>query len=185
MAGQWIARQHGEVAVEAILDAAERLFTRNDLTSVSMVDVAAEANCSRPTVYRYFESRHALMAAYLQRQVTRMIPQLQQAVAGQDVGAAALGIVLVRAVELVRESPPMLAWFASESTALALELACSNAEVLRLADEFAVGGGSVDTTVDKVEWAARAIISLAIAPHGDHAKELDFIRRFVVPVLLT
>jgi len=54
-------------ACERLLDATERCIVRDGLGSLGVAAVASEAGVSRPTVYRYFEDRHALIFATLVR----------------------------------------------------------------------------------------------------------------------
>jgi AcrR family transcriptional regulator len=52
-------------ARERLLEAAERCIARGGLAALSMAAVATEAGVSRPTVYRYFNDRRALLEATL------------------------------------------------------------------------------------------------------------------------
>lgn len=52
-------------ARERLLEAAARCIAQGGLPGLSMAAVAAEAGVSRPTVYRYFEDRSALLEATL------------------------------------------------------------------------------------------------------------------------
>jgi AcrR family transcriptional regulator len=64
-----VAGEAGTVAeaVEAILDAAERVLARREPLSISAV--AAEAGLSRVTVYAHFDDLQALLAATVERAV--------------------------------------------------------------------------------------------------------------------
>ena len=50
-------------ARERLVEAAGRCIVRDGLQATSLSSVAAEAGVSRPTVYRYFADRHALLLA--------------------------------------------------------------------------------------------------------------------------
>jgi len=52
-------------ARERLLEAASRCVARDGLAGLAMAAVAEEAGVSRPTVYRYFEDRRALLEATL------------------------------------------------------------------------------------------------------------------------
>src|SRR5262245_30937559 len=52
-------------ARERLLEAASRCIARDGLDALSMAAVASEAGVSRPTVYRYFADRRALLEATL------------------------------------------------------------------------------------------------------------------------
>ena len=71
-ANDWLGERRTEVAADRILDAAEELFTRHDPSSVGMNEIAKAAGCSRATLYRYFENREALRAAYVARETHRL-----------------------------------------------------------------------------------------------------------------
>lgn len=56
-----------EAREAAILDAAERVLTREGLRGASMAAIAAEAGMSKRTLYGLFDSRDALLAACVRR----------------------------------------------------------------------------------------------------------------------
>src|SRR5262245_39225928 len=56
-----------EAARERLLEAAARCIVRDGLAATGIASVADEAGVSRPTVYRYFEDRGALIEAALLR----------------------------------------------------------------------------------------------------------------------
>lgn len=58
-----------EDARARLLEAAARCIQRHGLEKTGISDVAAEAGVTRRTVYRYFESRDALVSAALVREV--------------------------------------------------------------------------------------------------------------------
>jgi len=55
-----------------ILEAAETMFARYGLAKTTMDDIAREAGVSRPTVYRYFDDRDALIAALIEVRSRRL-----------------------------------------------------------------------------------------------------------------
>jgi AcrR family transcriptional regulator len=56
---------------ERILEAADRLFYRRGIRAVGVDTVAAEAGISKRSLYDYFPSKEALIAAYLERRFLR------------------------------------------------------------------------------------------------------------------
>ncbi|HEX7926719.1 MAG TPA: helix-turn-helix domain-containing protein [bacterium] len=56
---------------ERILDVADRLFYHQGIRAVGVDAIAAEIGISKRTLYNYFPTKDALIAAYLQR---RMVP---------------------------------------------------------------------------------------------------------------
>lgn len=63
---------------ERIIDACLRVVSRYGVSKTTVDDVAAEAGCSRATVYRYFASREALSAAAMRREASRAMRELDR-----------------------------------------------------------------------------------------------------------
>ena len=59
-------------ATDRILDAAGRCFEAHGVAGTSIGDIARMAQCSRPTVYRYFADRDALRVAFVHREARRV-----------------------------------------------------------------------------------------------------------------
>jgi AcrR family transcriptional regulator len=76
---------------DELLDAAQRLFTRHGLAQTSVADIAAEAGVAKGSVYRYFDSKEALLSALKDRFFERMMGRLTEVVAAlPDAGFAEL-----------------------------------------------------------------------------------------------
>lgn len=58
---------------EQLLDAAERAFAARGYRDAGTADVAAAADVSEPTIYRYFESKRDLYLAMLERNSRRLL----------------------------------------------------------------------------------------------------------------
>jgi AcrR family transcriptional regulator len=63
---------------ERILDAAAALLPRYGLHKTTMEDIAREAGCARPTVYKHYPSREALLGSLLLREVGRYLEELDR-----------------------------------------------------------------------------------------------------------
>ncbi|TLM99317.1 MAG: TetR/AcrR family transcriptional regulator [Actinobacteria bacterium] len=74
--------------VPAILDAAERLFSRRDSLDVGIRDIAAEAGIPHSAIYRYFDSKDQVLARVLERGRQR---QIEHDDAGRSQGAGTAG----------------------------------------------------------------------------------------------
>ena len=72
MAANWLVGDQAALAAERILDAAGRCFAAQGVPTTSIADIAREAGCSRPTVYRYFDDRRALRLAFVHREARRL-----------------------------------------------------------------------------------------------------------------
>ncbi|EUA50189.1 bacterial regulatory s, tetR family protein [Mycobacterium xenopi 4042] len=106
MAGNdWLAPRRTEIAADRILDAAERLFTERDPGAVGMNEIAAAAGCSRATLYRYFESREALRAAYVHRETHRLAGAINTQISGIADPRERLIAGVMTTLRLVRENP--------------------------------------------------------------------------------
>ncbi|GAA4705731.1 helix-turn-helix domain-containing protein [Nocardioides conyzicola] len=148
---------------EQILDAAAGLFAERGVNAVGMAEVARAAGCSRATLYRYFEDRHALHVAFVQREARRIGALLPT----DDAAEAILG-----AVREVRARPELIAWFGAADAGTTAELAQSDAVVGGLGDE------------ETARWLVRVIVSLLIVPGRDDAEERALVERYVVPGVL-
>ncbi|GAA4748706.1 TetR/AcrR family transcriptional regulator [Nocardioides endophyticus] len=162
---------------ERILDAAAELFARDGVTAVGMGEISRAAGCSRATLYRYFEDRHALHLAFVRREARRIGVRVAAETAPlRDPGERLAAAVLV-AVRLVREVPALLAWFGAADAGTTAELAQSD-EVIEGLGLRAVGDP------DAARWLVRVIVSLLIVPGRDDAEERAIIERYVVPGVL-
>ena len=75
--------------VEAIVDAASRLFLAPGPGRVNMDDLARELGMSKKTIYRHFPDKHSLMTAVLDRRFARVERTLAEA--AQDAEAMPFG----------------------------------------------------------------------------------------------
>ena len=186
MAGNdWLAARRTEVAADRILDAAEQLFTANDPASVGMNEIARAAGCSRATVYRYFENRDALRTAYVHRETYRLFEAITEEIRGIDDPRERLVAGVTTTLRLVRESPPLSAWFATTQPPLGAEMAEQSDVITALAAAFLNSLGADDPALvqRRARWLVRAITSLLIFPGRDGADERAMIEEFVAPVV--
>jgi TetR/AcrR family transcriptional regulator, repressor for neighboring sulfatase len=83
------ARPRGrDATIDAVLDAAERLFAASGPAAVSLRDIAAEAGVTYSLINRHFGTKDALLELLLDRYAERGGPQL--AAPGGPVGALAV-----------------------------------------------------------------------------------------------
>jgi AcrR family transcriptional regulator len=162
---------------ERILDAAAELFARRGVNAVGMGEVARAAGCSRATLYRYFEDRHALHLAFVRREARRIGVRVTVETAPLHDPAERLTAAVLVAVRLVREVPALLAWFGAADAGITAELAQSD-EVIEGLGLRAVGDP------DAARWLVRVIVSLLIVPARDDAEERAIVERYVVPGVL-
>jgi AcrR family transcriptional regulator len=90
---------------DRILAAAVEAAAVHGLARLSVADVAKRAGLSRPTLYKHFPSKDALVAAAVQREATAMIDAVAVVVDGIDEPRAALEAGMLLALHLVRRHP--------------------------------------------------------------------------------
>ncbi|MGB9305508.1 MAG: helix-turn-helix domain-containing protein [Mycobacterium sp.] len=181
----WLAQRRGEVAADRILDAAEELFTQHDPASIGMNEIARAAGCSRATLYRYFENREALRAAYVHRETYRLGRELMKQTGRIDDPHERLIASIIATLRMVRESPAMSSWFGSTRLPIGGELAGQSEVITALAAGFLNSLGPDDPAAveRRARWAVRVIISLLMFPGRDDADERGMIEEFVVPIV--
>ncbi|CPR09774.1 TetR family transcriptional regulator [Mycobacterium bohemicum DSM 44277] len=185
MPADWLGAHRVEAAADRILDAAERLWTERDHSAVGMNEIARAAGCSRATLYRYFESRDALRAAYVHRETYR----LSRAVADRIDGIEDPGERLVAAVSstlaMVRASPALASWFTTTRPPIGGELAGQSEVITALAAAFLNSLGPEEPTVvdRRARWVVRVLTSLLMFPGRDEADERAMLEEFVVPLV--
>ncbi len=72
--------EHRRRVETALLDAWGELMRERGLDGLSLALVAERAGIARNTVYGYFPDKHQLLLAYLDREVTRFMEQLTEAI---------------------------------------------------------------------------------------------------------
>ncbi len=181
----WLAQRRGEVAADRILDAAEELFTQHDPASIGMNEIARAAGCSRATLYRYFDNREALRAAYVHRGTYRLGRELMKQTGRIDDPHERLIASIIATLRMVRESPAMSSWFGSTRLPIGGELAGQSEVITALAAGFLNSLGPDDPAAveRRARWAVRVIISLLMFPGRDDADERGMIEEFVVPIV--
>lgn len=181
----WLAERRGEVAADRILDAAEELFTQHDPAAIGMNEIARAAGCSRATLYRYFDNREALRAAYVHRETYRLGRELMKQTGSIDDPRERLIASIMATLRMVRESPAMSAWFGSTRLPIGGELAGQSEVITALAAGFlnSLGHDNPAAVERRARWAVRVIISLLMFPGRDNADERAMIEEFVVPIV--
>lgn len=179
-----LREEHHAHTRQRILDAAVRLLA-NDLAELSMKAVADEAGVSRPTLYRHFSGKRALLDGIGQQYVRAIgvdrsftgldelvlrIPEIFERSAAEDDGMRAAMWNPKLSAERRREAPRRLALIAgvlgpelkdihpSERDQLVMMVAtlCSSATRHALRD---VAGANTKQAARCVAWAVRALVA--------------------------
>ncbi|MDI2130684.1 TetR/AcrR family transcriptional regulator [Yinghuangia seranimata] len=183
MTRDWLDGARGALAAERILDAAGRVFLARGVHEADVADIAAEAGCSRATVYRYFENRHALKTAYMHREARRVAEQVVREAAAYDDPGAQLTETVLGALRIVRETPVLAAWFAPSGGAASAQLAAASQVIESLCAAFLGADDPGEDLPERARWLVRVILSLLTLPGRDEDDERAMLRRFVVPGL--
>lgn len=93
------------IARGQILDAAESTFRRYGVLKSTMDDIAREAGVSRPTLYRYFRDRDALVTALIEVRSRRLFDETREFLTRYDTVSEQLVEGLVHLVDLGRQDP--------------------------------------------------------------------------------
>jgi AcrR family transcriptional regulator len=190
----WEARAEPSIQIDRILDAVGRCARRGGVEAVTLVAVAAEAGCSRPTVYRYFPDRDALRLAFVEREARRLGAVVAADVARQRDPRRRLVAAIQGALRGVRADPVLRAWVAPASAGASGTLAAGSPLLTDLArwalrppDAPDRSGPDHPDSADedaRAAWLVRVVFSLLAQPGRDEAEEADWLTRFVVPVVL-
>src|ERR1700732_1203044 len=108
MAKDWLAASRSEGAADRILDAAATRVGKRDAAAVGMNEIAQAAGCSRATLYRYFENREALHAAFVNREAYRLHRELTDEIRELSEPAERLVAGVTTALRMVRTSPALV-----------------------------------------------------------------------------
>lgn len=164
---------------EAILDAAQACFVRTGFHRTTMQDVAREAGMSAGNLYRYFDSKDALVAGLAERDRAAMIQDFNALVGADDFLAAFEAIGRRHLVELPRSQAVLAVEIWSEATrnpAVAGFCTCVDHDLRGLMrDVFATaqGNGAIASHVD-LDQALTWFMTIADGLFKRRAVEPDF-----------
>lgn len=179
----WLIGDQASLAADRILDAAGRCFADKGVARTSIGDIAREAGCSRPTVYRYFEDRDALRRAFVHREARRLGAEVAAAVESVRDPGVRLTAAVLAALDRVRANPTLAAWFAGGDAGAATHVGGSSA-VIESMVAASLGEPSDEATRERARWVVRIVLSLLAMPGRDRAEEQVLIQRYVVPVVV-
>jgi AcrR family transcriptional regulator len=184
----WLREERPDLASDRILDAAGKAFARLGVSAAGMAEIAAEAGCSRGTLYRYFKSRHELHLAYVDRAARGIVERVREETAPVEDPRERLVAYILGSVREVRGDPGTAAWFAPGVSGMAARMSRASEVVGALAQAIgterqrpgrAGSGGSL-----RARWIVRVIVSLLADPGESDAEERALVERYVVPALL-
>lgn len=179
----WLQPQRTAAAQDRLLDAAGALFAERGVESVGMKDIARTAGCSRATLYRYFDCREALHAAYVRRHALTMNRQIADLITDIADPRERLLAALIHTLRLVRENPCLAAWFTQ--TMIGAETAEKSDVVQAITAGFlrSVEADDAAAVQRQARWLVRVLTSLLTVPGRDAADERAMLEEFVLPLM--
>jgi AcrR family transcriptional regulator len=184
-------------AREQLIDAAEACFQRFGVNKTTVEDVAAAAEVSRATVYRYFADRDDLILGVVLREAERFLRRMSARVNRASNFGDGLVDFVAYTVRAVRADANLALLFAPEMAGVTTSLAGASDALFSMVTDFlrpffeaADEAGQLRAGInldDAAEWTLRTIMSLLTVdgPRSRTEAQLkDLLRTFLVPVLV-
>ena len=167
----------GERTIEQrLLDAALEAATIHGIAKLSMGDVARRADLSRQTLYRYFPSKAALVAAVVADETSKLIEQVTGAAITQGDARSSLEAGLLAALRAARDHPLLDRLVRTEPETLLPLLVAEGSPAmtqLRAVVELLVGDRAPEVATDPValrrfaDVVTRLLVSYAVSAPDD------------------
>lgn len=180
---------------ERILRAAYDCFEQYGIAKTTIENIATRAEVSRPTVYKYYPSKEAILDEISVRETWRVNSEVRRRLVRSDDFAAFLTDTLILVVRLANENiyiRRMVESIEFQQSVISPSSLMQQLQRTWWANLFeqAIARGDVATDLDVEEmiyWLARAQSMLMLqlaAPGIDETQSRRFIRRFIVQPLL-
>jgi AcrR family transcriptional regulator len=162
---------------DRILDSAFSAVATHGLSRLTVDDVARLAGLSRQTVYRYFDSKDALIQALVYREEETFIDGVRAAHARHDRLEDAMREAILYCLTAAREHPLLDRLLASEADALVPVLTTHGGGLLARAraviEELAAGWGLRSELVHRsADVSVRAMVSYVLTPSEDDPEDI-------------
>lgn len=174
-----MAQQADDLTRERILDAAFGCAGRFGVKRTTMALVAKEAGLARQTVYRYFPSRHALVAALVIREDERLAETVRAASAAHADLRPALEAAFLGALRALRQHPLLDRVMATEPQELLPYLTVEANPLLEMGTRHTervlserLPEASPLLVHRAAETCARVFLTYAIVPPADDPEEV-------------
>jgi len=159
---------------DAILDAAERVFSEKGYERTSMDDIARTASLSRALLYVYFKDKAAIQRGIMLRAGYSLSERFRAARKTADTGLAQIRAMGESYYRFYMEEPDYFSALTTASTAMAeadeaqtMEMLCSKSELMKLMTE-AINLGLEDGTMSRqrIKSPEQTALYLRGALHG-------------------
>ena len=175
---------------DRILHSALTVVSTYGLSRFTMDDVARSAGFSRQSVYRYFDSKDALVMALVEREEEAFIDGVRAAYADHDLLGDAMREAVLFCLRTAREHPLLDRLLASEPEMLLPYLTTRAGSLITRARAVLEDIAAERTTADRrlvhraADLGVRAIISYTLTPADDPPEDVaEGIARILVAAL--
>jgi AcrR family transcriptional regulator len=188
---------NADEARSQILAAAERVILRYGVSKTTMDDIGKEAGVSRPTVYRYFSDRDALLGALIERRSRMLFERARSFMLKFETFPEQLIEGLVYLVDHGRKDPIVRVLVSPEHMELATPIVSASSLATRLTAEMwepifrsAIERGELREDLDLTEVAEwLALIQFILVGRLDFSRPDDpghrkLLRTFLLPAFL-
>lgn len=176
----WLSAERTEVGADRILNAAAELFVERGIGRPGMEEVARAAGCSRATVYRYFDSKDALLKAFVHREALDITEHVAEQISMSDADDSnAVVEAVVATLAAIRARPHLRPWYAESDTTVLFDVLRSSPLVARLAEDF-LRHEKGEPDADLGRWVVRIVMSFLREPEADQDEERRLLERFLV-----
>ena len=100
--------------IEDILRAARAVFSEKGYEAAAMAEIAARVGVSEATVYKYFESKRALLLSVIRQWFETMIAENRERLAGIDGVQARVKVLIWQHLKTIRDASDLCRLFYSE-----------------------------------------------------------------------
>jgi AcrR family transcriptional regulator len=176
-------------AIEALLVC----IARFGLSKTTLDDVARQAECSRATIYRYFDGKHALVVQMVDAELARVTGSAVAAADEESTLADAVVALVTHAARSLVDHEALQFLLAHEPDQILGQLAFGPGDrvLVRVGDAFSPAFTrwlSEDDAQRAGDWLARIIRSYVLMPEPsvdltDPVEARDFLAKLVIPGL--
>jgi AcrR family transcriptional regulator len=188
MSGAWLREEQADLAVDKILEAAARAYADLGVSRTRMGHIAQYAGCSRGTLYRYFKTRSELDLAYINRSARLLSAHLKPELAEIKDPCRRMVEGILRAVQEVRNSPGMSAWFDPHASGRTARISHDSRVINTLSIAFVEHVLGLDhhdrASEEQGRWLVRVVVSLLTMPGESTEEERTLVERFIAPGLM-
>jgi AcrR family transcriptional regulator len=180
---------------DRILEAASALMADEGVDALRLEHVARRAGCSRSSLYRYFDTKDALIIAVLRQRVDQMAARIRILLADTKHPADKIVQGVVRAVELALSDPQFSVLFSAPNSPTVMRIAASALPQLitPVVDSILPEEGEASWFPESVpvaeaaRWLVTVVVGL-VTFDAERAMDRDaltaHLERFLVPSLL-